>query len=181
MNPDTTVRPWLLACGAQFGIRFAFDYRLPDDDTRQKEMYFTYEIVSTSSDETTFLRDDTYEEDSNDLVRKGCKEHLTVVKITLHNSKNGIYELAACTIGAQMSPALQSIFKAKQCAFHDVLSITSESFVDNEEVLYKHVMLVDFYDRVELSLTDVNAIVDDLKFNIETGSYEWTINSDGYE
>lgn len=144
-------------------------------------MYFTYEIISTTSDESLYLRDDSYTEGSNDITRKGCREHKTAVKITLYNSQNGIYELAACAIGAQMSPAIQNIFKAKQCAFHEVLSINSESFIDNEKVLYKHVMLVDFYERIEISLTDVNGIVDDVLVNMESGSYQWTIGEDGYE
>jgi hypothetical protein len=181
MNPDSTIRPWLLACSAQFGIRYAFDHHWPDAETRQREMYFVYKAINTTTDETLFLRADSHTEGSNDITRKGCQEHKTIFEITLHNSQNGLYELAACAIGAKMIPAIQNIFKSKQCAFHETLSINNESFVDNEEVIYKHVMLCDFYERVELSITEVNAIVDDVKFNLESGSYEWTVNSDGYE
>lgn len=178
MNPDSVIRPWLLACGAQFGVRYAFDYRWPDYDTIQDEPFFTYRVQSSQPEQTGFLREDAAS--GNDHVQTGYKQHITTVNIQLTNAEDGLYILGACGVGAEMSQTLRDLFDSKGVQFYEISNLQTNSVEADDEIFYFHSMQARFYERVELSLTATNAVVDEIKINLETGGKVWTIDGDGY-
>ena len=51
MNPNTTIRNWLLTVGETLGIRHAYDYRWIDADVRRQLEYFTYKLIRMQPNE----------------------------------------------------------------------------------------------------------------------------------
>jgi hypothetical protein len=179
MNPNSVIRPWLLACGAQFGVRYAFDYRWPDWDTVQEEPFFTYRLQSSDPDQTGFLIQ-ADEKSGNNHVRTACKQHITSVDIRLYNAEDGLYILGACGLGAEMSQTLRDLFGSKGVQFYEIDNLQTNSQEADDEIFYVHSMQARFYERVELSLTATNGAVDEIKINLESGGKVWTIDDNGY-
>ncbi|MCP4550411.1 MAG: hypothetical protein GY835_28465 [bacterium] len=162
MNPDTVIRPWLLACGDQYGINHAVDYRLSDWKTRPDIMFCTYRVAGSKP---AVVGDfDLSTADSYSAVRRYGRLHQTVVEIDLYNSQNGLYELGAFCIAAQSSPVIREYFGANGCAFITPLEVSNESTFDDDEIEYLHRLTCAFYENPEHSLTQTNAVVDDIEF-----------------
>jgi hypothetical protein len=159
MNPNTTIRPWLLACGEQFGIRQAHEYRWSDAKTRQHEMYCTYQIISSTPRDSGTR--DMSSSSGYDVSVKGIQQWVTRVQVDLYNSQDGLYELAAFCVGADHVPAIRSIFGGK-CAFIGAVSVDDYSEFDDAVVDYHQRLICDFYENVEISITDVNSVVDSI-------------------
>ncbi len=156
MNPDTSIRPWLLACGAQYGIREAHDYRFPDAKTRQHEMYCTYKMISSEPNQVGYQ--DLSTKSGYDVSWKSVQKWYTIVEIDLYNSQDGLFELASFVV-AQNNKDISAIFN-DQCSLIDVVSLTNESTFDDERIDYHHKLIVRFEEDIEFVLDEINAIVE---------------------
>lgn len=186
MNPNSTVRPWLLAVGKQFGIRQAHDFRWPDAKTRPDEMYFTYRLMRTfpvsvgHHDLSSVITPPGKGVPGNDVNRSGSKPYHTVVQIDLYNSQDGLYELAAIEVAAHASPIIRQLFQSKGVAFFEA-EITDETTFDDQRVDYHHRMIATFEENVEVSITEINGQVDDivLDLNWDGDIPSQTVNDSG--
>lgn len=175
MNPNTTIKPWLLACGKQFGIRKAFDFRWADSENRQEEVYCDYRMASATPEEVG--QHNLSYANGYDHHRKGCMSYLITVEINLYNAEDGMYILEGCGVMAHHSEPLRRIFKNAGVAFVEVLNITDQSLFDDEEVEHHHRMVCTFRENAEMELTEVNAIVETIRIQLEAGRkiYEITL------
>jgi hypothetical protein len=168
MNPNTTLRTWILACGKQFGIRKAFYMRWPDALNRQHEMYATYRMLNCIPDQVG--QQGLNSKTGYTVHRKGAQKHKYTCRIDLYNSEDGMYELAAFGVAAHHSPDVRQIFKDHGSMFIEVLEVVDDSFVDDEEILHHQYMICTFTDNVEISLDETNGVVEQINFNLESGS-----------
>jgi len=178
MNPNTSIRPWLLACGAQLGINSAYDHHNDDADTRRAEKFFTYRVVSTEPKAAGVLNLNA--KTGNNLARRGCMSFRTTVEITLHNCQDGVYILGACWVGANHSPDIRGLLSSSG-AIKDVLLINDESIVNDGDIEYIHRMIVTFDEWIEISIDEINSVIDDISLTVESGGYTWAIDDTGYE
>lgn len=179
MNPNAVIRPWLLACGEQYGITEAHEYRRPDDTTRPEAMYCTYQSVE-GSEEQYGLLDMTTEGDSNTVHRKGCRDFYQLFRVDLYNSEDGLYELEAFTVAADHSPALKRVFSANGCAYVGLVgAVQNDTRWDGREVYYHFWMTVAFREWVEINLDEVNGIVDQIDLKLDTDSTTVSITDSG--
>ena len=109
MNPNTTIRPWILACGKQFGIRHAYEYRWPDAENLPLDMYCTYRLKSCNPESDAMLNLD--EASGNTAVQKGSQSWVTEVVIDLHNSQNGLYELSSFCVALMNHQSIGALFE----------------------------------------------------------------------
>jgi hypothetical protein len=165
MNPDTTIRPWIRACGKQFGVRVGEDYRWPDADSRQEEVYFEYKMTNASPEQTG--QQDLSYADEYDYKRLGCQAYRVTVEITLYNAQDGMYILEGCGVAAHHSEPLRRLFKDAGVAFIEVQNITNQSTYDDEEINYEHQMVCAFREYAELELTEFNAVVETIRLQID--------------
>lgn len=180
MNPNSTIRPWLLACGSQFGINHAYDYRLPDEVSRPDQMYFTYRFVNMVERSVASIDLTTAPDSGYDVTRHVSKPYDVVVEIKLHNSEDGLYELAACIAALQRIPAVRALFAGK-AAFRDVVNLVNDTKWDDGRIDYEHTMVLRFEEIVSIEITDINAKVDDIQLTLESDSHTWSIDENGYE
>lgn len=160
MNPNTTIRPWLLACGKQLGIREAHDYRWPDAKSRQVETYCTYQLMSSVPDQEGHESLDT--KTDHTAHRRSVQQWLTTVQIDLYNDQNGLYNLASFAVAADGNPAIRAIF-AGTCAFRRALLVENLTEFDNDsDIRYHHRMVCTFYENPEITIDDVDAVVDEI-------------------
>ncbi len=179
MNPNTTVKPWLLACGKQFGVNDAREYRYPDAKARAKQdPYFTYALSAAIPQQVG--HQDLTTKTSYVANRKGYQKHFFTATIDLWDSQDGLYELAAIAVAAQQNPIIRAVF-AQQCEFNEVQSITDLTTFDDDRINYHHQMICTFDVNVEFSLDETNAVVEEIKLTLESGGYEWTIDDTGYQ
>lgn len=178
MNPNRAIRPWLLACGGQFGIRHAFDYRWPDEDTRPEEFYCTYQSISGVPAQTGWQGDKEIT-NTNDVTRSGMKQHTQTYQIDLYNSQDGLYELEAFCVAAQFSPALRELFAAEGCEFVAASSITNETIFDDSTIEYHFRLICTFTEYVEISLDEVNALVRQIDLTLDSDHTVQSIFIDG--
>ena len=177
MNPETTIRPWLLACLDQFGCKRVEDYRWSDPSTRPEAVYCHYMMVSSEPNETGY-RDLTADPSpSYNVNTRYGQAHTTTIQIDLYISPNGLYELAACAVGARTQKNTQ-IFE-DYCAFKEVQSVTNESEYDDEDIYYHHRMICTFNENIEISITDINAFVDQIDLTLESDSKTYEITRSG--
>jgi hypothetical protein len=170
MNPNTTIKTWLLACGKQFGIDQAHEYRWADAKTRPHVMYFTYQSVSGQSSQVG--HNDLTAADGFDATVRGSKAHQHLYRVDLYNSQDGLYELQACCVAAQKSGVIKKIFTDGGCAFAGMQQATNQTFFDEERIDHHFSMIVAFNVNVEISLTEVNAVAEtiDMQLNSDFGN-----------
>ena len=180
MNPNASVRPWLLAVGKQFGIRQAHDFHWPDADTRPKQMYCTYRLLKTVPVSAGHHNLST--NTGNTLHRKASKPYKTTVQIDLYNSQDGLYELAAMEVAAFTNPVIRNIFKTGGCAFK-TSEITDETEFDAEVIDYHQRMVAVFEENVEVSLDEINGVVDEIELDLDFDGDipEYVIDDTGIE
>lgn len=159
MNPNTTIRPWLLACGAQHGNNQAYEYRRPDDSSRQEEPYYTYKETRLLPAEDGRHAQTT--KTGYDAHHSARKQHTHTWQIDLHNSEDGMRELAEACLMAQDNDSIKGIFKSK-CSFVEVVDITNESTFDDERIYHHHRLICTFYENIEYTLTDIDGVVEDV-------------------
>ena len=174
MNPNTTIRPWILACGKQFGIRSAFNYRWPDADNKPNEKFCTYVIKSSRPESDTVLNMDTAS--GYDQVQRGSQTCLTTVIVEMHNSQNGLHELDSFCVAAQNHDSLTTFFEDHASIYDwEVEDITD---FDDEEINPRQRLTVVFRENVEHVLTNANGVVTSMKLTIDDGTYhdQYTID-----
>ncbi len=167
MNPHTTIRPWLLVCLKQFGCREVHDYRWPDADTRPENIYCTYRMVQSVPVSSTEL-DLTAEPGAYDVTTRRVNAFETTVQVDLYNSQDGLYELCACGVGANVQK-IKEFFEGT-CRFKEVSSVTNESEPDDEVWNYHHRLICTFNEFVEISITEINAYVEQIDLTIDDGT-----------
>ncbi len=165
MNPDKTIREWLLVAGKQYGIIEAHDYRWADADTRQQSIYCTYQVMSSVQFHDGVLDDSSIT--GYTANRVAVQKWISTVQIDIHRSQDGMYELASLAVAAQGNPEIRALFD-DQCALIDVLSISNMSTADGEEITYHMRMLCRFEHDVIFELSEENAVVDDVDLTLGT-------------
>lgn len=171
MNPDSAIRPWLLACGKQFGIRQAYNYCLPDQSARPQEPYFTYRILKSTPANGSVIRD--MQRDEYDAIWGARQDQETTVRIRLYREVNGVEVLQQCAMLAETAEPLKRFFKRSACAFKEISgdvtdespsekSITQGDFTD--QIVQQ--MDVVFNDVVSAQLRETNAIVETLEIDL---------------
>lgn len=176
MNPNETIRKWLLACGKQFGIRQAHDYRWSDADSRQHEMYFTYRIIESRPMQVGI--EDASTLTSNTVNHKALQRWLTDVEIKLYNSQDGMFELASCFVGAQSIPSIRRLFGGYHSPPRNPVT-TDESIIYDDDIDYIHKMIVQFEEEIEFIIDETNGSVDQIDLTIESGAPTYEIDRNG--
>lgn len=171
MNPDSAIRPWLIAAGQQYGIREAYNYRYPDHSTRPCEPYFTYRVLRSRPGERVAERTRTAE--MYTAVWTGKRTMETIIRIRLYREVNGVEVLTQCANIAQVAEPIKRHFLKSGCAFKEIyeeiedespdeISITDGDFKD--QIVQR--MDVVFTDDVWGSLKETNGVVETLDFNL---------------
>ena len=170
MNPDSAIRPWLLAVGAQFGIREAHNYIWADASTRPQEPYFTYRITKGRPTQKSINRDD--EADGYTAKHRAWKNHETTVRIKIYREVNGIDILEKCAIAAQMDDRIKTHFKKSGCAFREVSEDIEDESPDSDQLTnsdyrdqIRQKMDVVFFDTILVEMSEENGIVETLVIN----------------
>lgn len=164
MDPNTTIRPWLLACGNQYGINEAFYLRWPDESTRPETMFFTYRFVGMQSGQPA-----SYNLNSGDgysATYRTAQPWKTRVRIDLYNSRDGLYELASCCAGLDGIEILQRIFKDGGVGGFEIVELEDDTEYDADEIVYHQHIELDFNENVELSLSFDNEVVEEILFTL---------------
>lgn len=178
MNHEQIIRPWLLVCLRQFGVKQVYPYRLPDESTRPQEPYAVYTPLSSTPTQVG-SEDLTADPSSgNTPTVRTLQEHETRFRIDYYQSPNGLYELASCAVATQQQK-LRNIF-LPECAFKESLGAEDESTFTAEKIEYHHSMVVVFREFVEANIADTNALVDDISLNLNSDHPTYDISRDGY-
>jgi hypothetical protein len=165
MNPKTTIVPWLLAIGKQFGISEVHEYQWDDVSARQHQPYFTYEILSYKPVQKGLQSKNT--KTGYDATFSAWQAWKVRASIKVFNSENGLYELGAASIAAQHHLDIRKLFKAHGGVFCECLEIVNNTTVDGERAYYEMEMTCEFNSNVEYSLSSTNAIVDEINVTID--------------
>lgn len=151
MNPDLTIRPWLLECASQgnfgegFGAFNAYEYRLADDDARPEHLYFTYRITSMLPDpsQEAVIQENTEVSGSSYDAYRAAKQHwIVTAEIDYYNSQNGLEELAACCIAARDDTGIADTLGTNNAEFRRVVSLINKTNFENDDRVYYHYTLV---------------------------------------
>ncbi len=130
---------------------------------------FSESLTNCSMDGGGFLGGTRAGTDSHDIERRGYQAHSQTVQIDMYNSEDGLYELEAFGVAAHHSPDIRQIFDTNGCAFGHVLSVTNMTEFDNDaDIRFHHRMICTFTENVDISLTEINAIVDSIPTDIDT-------------
>ena len=178
MNPNETIKKWLVATGKQFGINQAHAYRWPDAETRPYEFYATFQPISGASFGNGYL-DLTTADSSNTVTRRAAQPHIQQYRVDLYRSEDGLYELEALAVAIKSSDIIRGIFKDGGCAFGEVLDITDETEFDDERIDYHFRMVFTVRVNVEISLDEINGEVERVDITLETGNPTHEIDRDG--
>ena len=153
MNPNTTIRPWLLACSLEgnIGAVEAFEIGAPDMSGKEEEIYFVY-TVKSGKPKTDSLPINTSRLPATgvyDVVVSGSKEWKTRVEVELFNSQNGMSELAGCFTAAFIDQDLMNLFTA-----HGLEPVVGSEETFNESTrdgarIYYHHRMVCYFQTIE--------------------------------
>jgi len=165
MNPNTTIRPWLLACGKQYGINEAFYIRWPDESTRPETMFFTYKLESTQRQDGPDTID-INEGSGYSATYKSIQPFITRVRVDLYNSEDGLYELASCCAALSGIDILIRAMRDKGLALYDIVSIDDDTVADDFEINHHQFAVIDFVENVEIDLTFENEVVEEILYNL---------------
>lgn len=166
MNPNETIKPWLLACGKSLGIREAHEYLWKDASTRPQEPYFVYRTLGTKPDPGLPVERRTLTAEEWDVVIAGGRHWPIVVEIRLFRAENGMADLAACACAAGIDPDIISIFKRQGVEYKDCIKIDNVSTATATITNFEFVMFCVFHTWMGFTHT---------KFNHRVGS----VNIDG--
>ena len=178
MNPDTTIRPWLLAAAKYInvGTSQAHDYRYKDATTRPGDIYFEYMVKS--SKEESMGGEDLSTIATNTVTHVKAKRWFTTAEIKLFNSQNGMQELAEICVGGQMDNTLRLIFSGK-CSPPRNCTIENESIVHDDRTEYVHKLVCVFAENIVFEHVETNASVDQIDLTLEAGDLTHEITRSG--
>ena len=160
MNPDATIRKWLLACASQDGVKQAHDYRYSDAESRQEDPYFTYQLLSMEPTQEGHQSKDTTT--GYTLNKRDTKNWMTTVQIDLHNSQNGLEDLASYVVALDGNPIIRAIFDG-YCAFNEVVSLVNLTVADDDaDIRYHQRLICTFTENVEITISTENEVVDSI-------------------
>ncbi len=177
MNPLTTIRPWLLATGKQFGIREVHEIRWHDADNKPGEMYCTWRIMGSEDEPGEDVHNLTTASGYN-ASSKYAQSWLTTVQIDLYNSQNGIYELASMCAGLHHQ-TIKNLFVHD--AFYSKV-VTDQSTFDDERINYHHQLVCVFRETIANEITVTNGVVETIQLQIDDGTYhnQYDVTSSGF-
>jgi len=164
MDPNVTIRPWLLACGKRYGINEAFYLRWPDESSRPETMFFTYRFLGMTSKQPV-----SYNLNSGSgysATYKTEQPWMTSVRVDLYNSQDGLYELASCCAGLDGIEILKRIFSSKGIGGFELVELEDDTDFDADEIMYHQHMVLSFNENVSLALTFDNEVVEEINFNL---------------
>lgn len=164
MDPNTTIRPWLLACGNQYGINEAFYLRWPDESCRPETMFFTYRFEGMSSGEPAKYNLSTGSGYSANY--KSVGPWLTRIRVDLYNSQDGLYELASLVEAIKGIPPITALFKAQNIGGHILDELEDDTDYDADEIEYHQHLVVSFHENVEFALTFDNEVAEEILFTL---------------
>lgn len=163
MNPNETIRPWLLACSLQgdIGAVEAFEIGAPDMSGKEEEIYFVYTVkgaqeipkvtaISTNAPASVYPTD-------FDVYVSAAQQWKTRVEVEIFNSQNGMSELAGCFIAAQKDQDLINLFNV-----HHVEPVVGSAEVQNlstrdgERIYYHHKLTCYFHTIESFSHRKIN-------------------------
>jgi hypothetical protein len=178
MNPNVTIRPWLLACGLQVGIRYVHEYRWHDADNKPDMPYCTYRIMSSipENEGVHYLTTASI----NTAVERAAQPWLTTVRVDLFNSQNGLYELASFCVAQESHPSIKELFR--QNATMVERSVEDLTEADDEELVYHHRLTAVFRENVEHTLEESNGVVDTIRLQLDDGTFfdQYDIDDTGF-
>jgi hypothetical protein len=179
MNPLTTIRPWLLATGKQFGIREVHEMRWHDADNKPREMYCTWRIMNSIDEGDDDVVFNLSTASGNNLVSKYAETTLTTVNIDLYNSQNGVYELKSMCAGIHHQ-SIRALFEEKAALISKV--VTDESTWDDERIDYHQQAVLVFRENVANQITETNGVVTTIDIQLDDGTYfdEYEIDANGF-
>lgn len=179
MNYDETIRPWLLTVAEPWGITQAHAYRWHDAVGKEKpERYFTYTPLRGERLDTAIT--DMSTADGTTVTHRAMQQWAFYIRIDLYNSYDGLSELARCVVAAEHYQPIMNNFKAHGVSFHDVFeSPIDESTPYDDEILYHHSMIVEFYENPEYTIVETNGVVNQITTTIEAGSKDIQIDNPG--
>lgn len=175
MNPNTTIRPWILACGKQYGIRQAHEYEWDDAESRQHEMYFTYEMKFSDQNQSGHM--DMSTSSAYTVTRKAVQKWYTTVEVDLYNSEDGMFELASLVVAVKL-PSIKAIFN-DQCTLIESKGVENLSKRYAGETSFHQQLVVVFEEEVEFVLAEPNGEVEQVNLSIETGDPTYEITDSG--
>jgi hypothetical protein len=149
MNPNSTIRPWILATGKKFGIRFGYEYIRPDDATRQEEPHFVYRLLGSVPDEDG-VRDNSTKT-GNVVNSSKVKSHINTFQIDLYDSEDGARELNTMCIAAERDDEIKRFFDAAGCRFDRNEGVENLTTFDSERKHYHFRLICTFYENIAYS------------------------------
>lgn len=165
MNPETTIRPWLLACSMEgnIGAVEAFETAAPDMSGKEEEIYFVYAVKGASEQpNVTPIRADALPSpEGYDVDVSAFEEWKTKIDIEIFNSQNGMSELAGCFIAAQIDQDLINLFK-----LHGIAPVVGSAETQNlttrdgARIYYHHKMTCHFQTIERFQHRKINNRVD---------------------
>ena len=178
MNPLNTIRPWLLATGQQFGIREVHEIRWHDEDNKPREMYCTWRIMGSEDEPGEDVHNLTTSS-GNNAVSKYAESWLTTVQIDLHNSQDGIYELASMCAGLNHQSII-TLFEEKLALYSKV--VTDQSTFDDERIDYHHRLVCVFRETIANEITETDGVVTTIRLQLDDGTIydQYDIDENGY-
>lgn len=169
MNPQTTIRPWLLACSVQGGIGAidAHETSHPDASGKPEHIYFVYNVEGAKQPTKHHpIRSRSLPDpDGYDVVVSASQQWQTKVVIDLYNSQNGLSELAGCAVAAESSEDtdIQNVLRAGGIEFvAGSAEIENKTTRDGTRFYYHHRMVCYFNTTEGFRHTKTNHRVDTL-------------------
>jgi len=178
MNPDSTIRPWLLACGKQYGIRVAEEYFWDAPETRQEEAYCTYQSLNELPAQVGVNELSTADA-NNTVTHKQSQSHHIRWRIDLYNSKDGMYELSSFIVALRKNKLIKAMFKEHGGGFNSATGVENETTWSGTKKNYHMSCVVTFNEHVEISLVEINGEVEQIDLTIETGDPTYEIDRTG--
>jgi len=164
MNPDTVIRPWLHAYGAQLGVNEVHERQWTDESARQVQPYMTYQIVKMEPYASGIQSKKTAS--GYDATFSALEPYVFTVLVAIYNSQNGMYELAAASIAAKHHPDIKKIFRTHGGAFVRVIDIRDNTKLENDKYRYAMAMVCEFTHNVEYSISSTNAVVESISVQV---------------
>ena len=179
MNPLVTIRPWLLACGKQFGIYEVHEMRWHDADNKPDAIYCTWRIMGSIDEGDGDGDHNLGTANGYDLASKFSEPTLTTVHIDLYNSQNGVYELKSMAAGLNHG-TISALFENEASLYSK--TVEDLSTWDDERIDYHQRMICVFAENVAHELTETNQVVETVQLQIDDGTFydQYDIDDTGF-